>query len=261
MKLTLTFLLAFGWQLASIGQQVQNATELIIIGTKHTGNKKFNHKTIYSLLAQYKPDVVLQEYDTDFKKVFGVRTAAFLKLARPSIEQLALQKFANKNKKIPVLGFDTSFNRKPYIKNLIKEEPRFFDYLDTTKMTVTDSMLYWQYAKAKTSYFELINNADIFTFNSDSVVNLNRILSKWDKDSTVYLGRRYVKDTALSKNFESNVSFWESRNNFMVKKIRQFCDTYKGKRIIVLTGLNHKYFLVDGAKKWADVSLKEISAN
>ena len=53
--------------------------EVIIIGTIHTGNKHFNHKTLYKLLDSLHPDIVLYEYSEEYKPVFGLKIATFLK--------------------------------------------------------------------------------------------------------------------------------------------------------------------------------------
>jgi translation initiation factor 1 (eIF-1/SUI1) len=45
----------------------------------------------------------------------------------------------------------------------------------------------------------------------------------------------------------------------MVNKIISYASKYKGKRIAVLTGLNHKYFLVDKLAKEPNIELKEIT--
>jgi hypothetical protein len=53
-------------------------TEIIIIGTIHTGNKYFNHNTLYKLLDSLNPDIILKEYNQVYKSVFGLKTATFL---------------------------------------------------------------------------------------------------------------------------------------------------------------------------------------
>lgn len=68
-------------------------TEILIIGTIHTGNKNINHKILYQLLESLNPDIILDEDSQKYKPVFGLKTARFLKIVKPSIEQLALQTF------------------------------------------------------------------------------------------------------------------------------------------------------------------------
>ena len=43
----------------AFGQSETSQTEIIIIGTIHSGNKIFNHKTLYEILKKNKPDIIL----------------------------------------------------------------------------------------------------------------------------------------------------------------------------------------------------------
>jgi len=52
------------------------------------------------------------------------------------------------------------------------------------------------------------------------------------------------------------LNFGKSRNRYMVQKILDIASAYKGQRIIVLTGLIHKYFLIDELNKQTKINLK-----
>ena len=82
--ITLIFLLIINSK--SFGQTDSSKTEIIIIGTIHTGNKIFNHKTLHKLLKKLNPDIILNENSEKHKPVFGLKTATFLKIAKPGIE-------------------------------------------------------------------------------------------------------------------------------------------------------------------------------
>ena len=84
-------------------------TEILIIGTIHTGNKNINHKILYQLLESLNPDIILDEDSQKYKPVFGLKTARFLKIVKPSIEQLALQTFLKRHPNAIVLPYDTTF--------------------------------------------------------------------------------------------------------------------------------------------------------
>ena len=43
----------------SFGQADSSKTEIVIIGTIHTGNKFFNHKTLSKILKKLNPDIIL----------------------------------------------------------------------------------------------------------------------------------------------------------------------------------------------------------
>ena len=72
--------------------------------------------------------------------------------------------------------------------------------------------------------------------------------------------KKYLKDTALSKEYENKLLFWNERNNYMARQIENISKLNPKKRIIVLTGLNHKYFLVNklSTKNINTVKLTEL---
>lgn len=230
----------------TLGQTLAPQTEIIIIGTIHTGNKHFNHNTLYKTLKKYKPDIILWEQSTNFKRVFGLRIANFLKIWKPGIEQLSLQKYTAHNKNIKVLPFDTSFtSRRQYIRDRLVIQKAFFESLDNTKMSISDSTIYANYIIKRNHYFEFISNTDLIRINKPDVVDMTRVLYNLEIGYIIPLGKKYITDSLIAKQFEDDLTFWFARNNYMTKKIIEYSKEFEGQRIIILTGLNHKYYLQD----------------
>jgi hypothetical protein len=78
MRIAIIILVSFLNYTISLGQSVLSKTEIIIIGTIHTGNKHFNHKTLYEILKRLNPDIILKEHSEKYKRVFGLRTATLV---------------------------------------------------------------------------------------------------------------------------------------------------------------------------------------
>lgn len=241
-------------------QTDSSKSEIIIIGTIHSGNKYFNHKTLYLLLDSLKPDLILDEDSEIFKPVFGLKTATFLKIIKPSIEQLALQTFSKRNKKIIILPFDTSFAtkqdsknqikteilaRKNYIKNQIKVEAAIFDSLQIVRKDYLDSINFENYIFKRNNYYDSFKNKTLEEINEPKFYNIAGDLYKDDEELILPLIKKYLKDSLLIKEFEKDLVFWNERNKYMARKIENISELYPKKRIIVLTGLNHKYFLIN----------------
>ena len=231
--------------LQSFGQTDTSKTEIIIIGTIHSGNKYLNDKTLYKLLKSLNPDIILDEYSEKYKLVFGLQTATFLKIAKPGIEQSALQRIARRHKKIVILPYDTAFARKQYIKESIKFESLLYDSLSTIKKEHLDSMKYGAYTAKRDNYHELFQTQDLQKLNEAKVYTLGGELYKADKELILPLIKKYIKDSSIARKFEADLKFWNDRNNFMVRQIEKISTLNPGKRIVVLTGLNHKYFLTE----------------
>ena len=231
----------------SFGQADSSKTEIVIIGTIHTGNKFFNHKTLSKILKKLNPDIILNEDSEKHKPVFGLKTAKFLKIAKPDIEQLALQTFSKENKNVNIFPYDTNFvSRIKYKRKINKIHSLFFNRLNAAKMSQEDSISYADYANLRNDYGEFIMRATLVEINQPDIIDIAR--KKYELEETVILpiARKYLDDFLLIDEFEKNLLFWNARNQFMVRQIISYINKYPKKRIVVLCGLNHKYFLNDG---------------
>jgi hypothetical protein len=236
--------------------QIQNAkTEILIIGTIHSGNKYLNDKTLLKVFKKYDPDVILWEQSDKFKPVFGLLTATKLKILKPGIEQLSLQKYSKIKRNVEILPFDTLIvSREKYIKEKIKSHDAFFEKLYNAKKSYTDSLDYANYANKGNNYYGAFSSLSLTEINKPNFFETAGELFQLEKEYIIPLARKYIADTSLVKEFENEMGFWVARNNYMVDQILKYSKQFEGKRIIVLTGLNHKYYLNDKLKKQEDVN-------
>jgi hypothetical protein len=244
---------------ALYAQPVSTAPEILILGTVHKNNKKITHHTLFDILNKYQPDLILKETENDYEYVFGLFTAYRLKIASPSMEQLALQKFKRHNKTVPVLGFDiTITSRKNYLKNLIKLYDRFHEALYATKKNPSDSILYANYTKLSNEYFDQYMFETISYINQDSVFSKARLVHQME-DDIVKLGSNYISDKKIVDAYKADNDFWITRNEYMGNKIVEITKQRNPKRIVVITGLSHKYYLLDKLKNQAEVPFRFLT--
>lgn len=235
---------------SAFGQSKPTQTEIIIIGTIHTGNKSFNHKTLFEILKLNEPNIILWEQSTKFKPVFGLRTAQFLKIWRPGIEQLSLQKYVAFNKTIQILPFDTIIpSRKNYIKYLKTTKESFHDSLYIAKKTISDSTIYADFRQKLDLYYGLLDTATLSRINQVDIINKSRELYYLEEKLILPLGKKYISDSLIINNFSTEIRFWNDRNEHMVNQIKMYANQFAGNRIIILTGLDHKYYLLDKLKE------------
>ena len=244
---------------ASYAQIVSSAPEILILGTVHKGNKKITHHTLFDILNKYQPDLILKETENDYEYVFGLFTAYRLKIARPSMEQLALQKYKRHNKTVPVLGFDITIKpRKNYIKNLISLYDQFHEALYTAKKNPNDSILYINYTKLSNEYYNQYMFETISFINQDSVFSKARLVHQMEDDITK-LGSNYISDKKIVDAYKADNDFWITRNEYMGNKIVEITKQRNPKRIVVITGLSHKYYLLDKLKNQTAVSFRYLT--
>lgn len=244
----------------SFGQLDSTKTKLIIIGTIHKGNNYFNHKTLYKLLEKLNPDIILDEDSEIYKPVFGLKTATFLKIVKPSIEQLALQTFLKRNRNTILLPYDTTFAtqrklkkqrkteflaRKKYIKNAPAIKQSFHDNLYNATKTISDSTIYADFANKHNFYYSFLDTLTLSRINQKDIIDKSRELYYLEEKVILPLGKKYISDSLIVNKFSNEIQFWIARNEYMVNQILKYSKQFQGKRVVILTGLNHKYFLLD----------------
>lgn len=243
---------AFGY----IAAEAEKKTEIQIIGVVHSGNKNINYKVLSNFLVEQNPDIILWEQEDEFKRVFGLLTAYRLKFARPPVEQMALQKLTHKNKLIPILGFDTLIkSRKDYLKKIIKVDDSIHEELYHAKLSVEDSLAYDKYAKLRNETIDQYLEGTLSNINSPAIYEKEISIREMERNIIVSLADKYVNDKKLVNDFKEELSFWTARNDYMVKRILEVARNQNVKKIIVLTGLAHKYYLVDKLKNDSGIYL------
>jgi|688.fasta_scaffold290052_2 hypothetical protein len=262
-------------------QQTEKLTEILIIGVNHNRTKKINYKKLYQLLEKNKPDLILWEQSEDFVSVFGLRTAYRLKIFSSGTEQLALQVFNKKNRSIPILGFDTSFSsrkndikesvsskqyskeervsKKNYIKESIRINDSFFTKLYQSKLNNEDSLKYRTYVNFIDNYVDDIYNKSLEEINLPSIYNKAKEIEEMESNVIIPLARKYMIDSIAFNEYIKDLNFGKARNSYLAQKVLDIASAQQGKRIIVLTGLSHKYFLTNELNKQTKMDLKLLS--
>lgn len=244
----------------SIGQTETNSTKVYIVGTIHTGNKYFGSKKLVKELKKIDPNIILVETSNSFKKVFGLRTANFLRIWHPGIEQLALQKYKSKKADFKVLPFDTLIiNRNVYRKELHQNTQKVFNLLLSTSKSKEDSIALLDFLKEYNSYYQDIFNKSLEEINLFTTVDRTRRIEILEDSIIAKQLIKYSKDTMLNKWYFDGRNFWKARNNYMVEQIKKITLANTGQIIVVLTGLNHKYYLVDNLKNISWIRIMELN--
>ena len=252
--------ISFSTNLSVFAQQNEIQTELLIIGVNHNRTKKINYKKLYQLLEVNKPDLILWEQSEGFEREIGLRTAYRLKIVSPTTEQLALQVFNKKNRLIPILGFDTGFSsKKKYINETVRISDVFFTKLDQSKLNKEDSLKYRVYVDLHNNYIDDFYNKSLEEINLPIIYRKAKEIKEMEFNVIIPIAKKCVTDSIVLNDYISDRNFGKARNGYMAQKILEIASAQKGKRIIVLTGLNHKYFLIEELSKQTKMNLKLLS--
>lgn len=225
-----------------------SASSLKILGTVHKGNNHFDETQLIDAINTYKPDIILWEQAEGYKPVTGLGIAIGLGIANPGIEQKALQKILRKQKNLLVMGFDTSFERREFIEHLgavtSEVEAQLRMAYQQGKMSKEEARNYRRATIIDSAFFEFILDTTLERINRKDIVDVSRQRHIDEKNILLPLAKTYV-DSGTARAFEEIIQFWDARNAYMCQKIITHHQTHPGKRILILTGLDHKYYLLD----------------
>jgi hypothetical protein len=262
-NLLLLFILSFFSRIAHSQNSTQIDTSLskiYIIGVVHSENKYRNTDSLHEILKKLKPDLILRETDTlsgFFKKDYTfipfswryklMRKLGIFKKMSPEIE--VVYKYLKNNNSVSIYPFDIWIpNRNKYVRNMYNMDIKWSkDYnfasvnneIPNTLLSFhKDYIKYenWFYGIFRMSYFEM--NQKIVSDSLRQMVAFEKIYFPKVTDSVKRLNS--FKDYRLDDS-----KYWDLRNETMVNNILRFIEIKNAKRVVVFTGLLHKYCLTD----------------
>ena len=239
--------------------QDTSTTTIYIIGTKHIGNAFVNPDSFIEIFNRIKPDIILVELDSgsvkncSHKLRWGAPLAKFLGIYKPSKEDIAVMKYRSLNRQVCVKSFDIVIpKRRKYIKTQTKNENRLYGGLNDLffkgRMLEKDSIIYNRLINLDKAFWTAANSS-LEKMNDRSTVSISKELMKYKQDTLQQIIGHYPQFKSLQSWHKKQVDFWAFRNQEMCRIILDEIKENKGKKIIVLTGLLHKYFLVDCLKE------------
>ena len=260
-NIILLCLFSFSQSLGS-GQELKThdtgKTKIFIIGVVHDENECRNADSLFNILQDIRPDLILSESDSldgYFKPDYTlVEPPKWYKMARklnvakkmpPEME--VLYTYRNYDSTIKILPFDMTLNRKKsalfdkkeeewdaIVNKAHKEKKIAAGLLPLFKLHINNmNYLTSQFEK---SYREINKNVV-----SDSI----RYLMVVERELNFKL-LEDLPELVRFKDWQSKkVADWLNRNSIMTKNILRFSELTKARKVVVLTGLLHKYILKD----------------
>lgn len=236
----------------------QQKTELIIIGTVHFPTKQINEDTIYSILENLKPDLILMESDmTNFNPDFTFKNTY------DENEWNAVVKYrANfKNTLFRPIEFEgrNNYRKENGIQNpdVVLNEINVLDSLNI--LPEKHKKIWNRFIELSNSLNELDNNS-LKEINSVATENLVRerqfyqyqklkeIVDENDQFTKLKVETANKDSISLRELYKRYCYFEELRNRTIIDNVLKWKNKYPNKKIVVLIGFYHKYFLVNELK-------------
>ncbi|PBJ10214.1 hypothetical protein [Flavobacterium sp. ACN6] len=231
-------------------------SELIIIGTVHFPIKQINSDTIYSVLENLKPDIILMESDmTNFNSDY-----TFKKTYNEN-EWNAVVKYRNTHKNTLFRPIEFEGRNNYRIQNGIQNPDivlNEINVLDSLNILSEKHKKIWnRFIELSNSLNELDNNSlkELNSISTDNLVKERQFYQYQKLKEIVDENKEFAKLNTASKDsislkelYKRYCYFEELRNRTVTANILKWKNKYPDKKIVVLIGFYHRYFLVNELK-------------
>lgn len=221
-------------------------TQLIVLGTVHPSGNSFNSDSLVHIFNAVKPDIILMELDSsffnaDFELVKDVKENEFI----------AVKKYKAKNdvmlRPYEYTGRNT-VHRKLRVKKNYKEVLTIIDTLyRQKKLSAEQKKIVEEFYKVGRP-LDRISEGGPRGMNNNKVDSLSQVRQYYYYTKLKEIVNEREELSAYREFYKAYSDFWEVRNQTMVKHISKFIDDNPGKKIIVLTGFLHRYYLLNELK-------------
>lgn len=252
----------------------KQTTELIVIGTIHFPTKQINKDTIYSVLENLKPEIILIESDmTNFNSDFTFKNIY------DENEWNAIVKYRTnfKNTLFRPIEFEgrNNYRKENGIQNpdVVLNEINVLDSLNI--LSEKHKKIWYRFVELSNSLNELENNSlkEINSISTENLVRerqfyqyqkLKEIIDENDEFAKLKTGATAKDSFSFRELYNRYCYFEELRNRTIIDNILKWKNKYPNKKIVVLIGFYHKYFLVNELKwkqKEYNFNLNEYNIN
>jgi len=234
-------------------------TKLYIIGTVHKETENYNGDSIFTILRKINPDLILLEidssnFDDDFKlkQTLKHKWGVFFGFAKEENEELAIKKYVKLFPKTMLRPYEYEGRDAFHKKNEILTKPDAV--YEKLSGLYKRGGLYPRNRKIWEEWLEINDSLSAFRgktpleYNSELFYKVSgkRQLYQYKKINEIVQSEPDLEE--YKSFYQIHSDFWEVRNKAMAQHIQQFIERYPGKKIAVLTGANHKYYLLQQLK-------------
>ncbi|ASW76457.1 hypothetical protein CJF12_11025 [Chryseobacterium piperi] len=232
----------------------QNKTKIYVIGNIHDSVPNYHPVILFGMLEKIKPDIILhevdskgmKEYETDNTSKENEITATNLYLKKHSDILRFPFDFEGRNQyrkdkgMVPTDNLSVKLIDSLYkVKQLSPAETKLYeDFLDTTKelMKIAEQSPEHFNNKATDKISEKRQNMQYS--------GLIKITDQRPEFANRYVTKPNGENISYRDGFKLMSGFWDLRNQTMAKNIYAIAEKYPHKKIVVLTGFLHRYYLL-----------------
>lgn len=237
----------------------QSKTEIYVIGNIHDSVPNYHPKILFDILDKVKPDIILHEVDTQGMKDYenGIK-----------ITENEIKASNDYRKKYPkTLRFPFDFEgRNQYRKDkgMVPTDNLSVKLIDSLykakKLAPSEVKIYESFTSITKDLMKIaelspenFNNATTDQISekrqNTQYSELLKIIEARPEFANRFVVKPDGKKISYRDGFKLMSGFWDLRNQTMAKNIYKIAEAYPGKKIVVLTGFLHRYYILKELKR------------
>lgn len=256
--------------LLALGCHSQERPQIFVIGNIHDSVPNYHPSILYGILEDVRPDIILHEVDSmgmaDYEKMVDM----------DENEIIASTRYKKAHPGTLRLGFDFE-GRNQYRRDrgMVPTDNLTVKLIDSlyraSKLTESQSRIYTEFLRVTEQLVNVatkgpreFNNAqnDLLCKKRQDFQykELRKISDERPEFANRHIAKPDGKIISYRYGFALMAEFWDLRNKTMARNIYRIAKENPGKRIVVLTGFLHRYYIIDELNRINDIgySVKEF---
>lgn len=238
---------------------IKNGTEVYVVGSMHFETNNIKRDDFYTYISKVAPSIILFENNAQTVNRMVKRTDFLNQLMSSfnkenKVESFVALRYLKDHPEAKVLGYeweerDRFHFKHNYRKNMGKLIGMAHRLIREKELSSQESKIMSDYDEVKKKYINLRNSKTLYDFNNqiaDSIINIRQAYI-YHRIPEILKSKELTDD--LKEFLPVHMSYWDTRNMAMVKNIVKHIKNNPNKRIVVLTGYSHRYYLIDELKK------------
>ena len=235
-------------------------TEVHIIGTVHFETDSIKRHHFYDYLNRISPSVILYEGDSSTVKRVVNKTDYFSRIIdglknRREMEKFIVLKYLENNSGCVLLPYECELRNKYHLRHNLRKRSK--EMINLVIRLYVDSLLTQEQSIIIDDFLEL-NNAlikidngtitDINNSTTDSIIKQRQQDYIYKKIPEIAMDRKELSE--YWDFIPIHMDYWDTRNRAMAQNILKQIANHPNKKIVVLNGYYHRYYLIEELKPY-----------
>ncbi|WP_224490703.1 hypothetical protein [Robertkochia flava] len=237
-------------------------TEVYVVGSVHFETDKIKRDDIYNYVDNISPSVILYENNTKTVKRMVNRTDFWGQLMSSfkkgnKVESFVSLRYKKHHPGSEILPFEWEERDAYHAKhNLATNSSKLLGSAIRLNrenlLSSEESAIMDQFQEINKKYNEIGNTETVYDINNSHTDSIIRIRQSYVYKTIPEMVKER-NDLAAFKDFlPIHMEYWDTRNKAMTANILNQIKVHPNKRLVVLTGYSHRYYLIDELKKYED---------